>query len=133
MEQKRSSPAVLNPVCVFRQVSAVLGIAGSTPLASERPLSCRVPLPSAGGEQEYSAAWWASASRATQGCWGGGSGTLFPSWLVAPASLSAQVEARSASSFAFLLTLPVGVCWAKLLVQTAAKWRTRHHGTCKYS
>lgn len=115
MEQKSSSPAVLNTVYVFRQVSAVLGIAGSTPLASERPLSRRVPLPSAGGEQKHSAAWWARAARATRGCWGG-SGTLFSSLLVAPASLSAQVEARSASSLTFPLILPVGVCWVKLWV-----------------
>lgn len=117
MEQKRSSPAVLNPVCVFRQVSAVLGIAGSTPLASERPLSRRVPLPSAGGEQEYSAAWWASASRATRGCWGGALGHFFPPRLSLrlPCQLRLKPD-RPAPSLSFLRCPWASVgqsCWYK--------------------
>ena len=56
---------------------------------------CRCPLPER--NRQYSAVWWARSAKATRNCCVG-SWMEFPSSLVTPASLSAQVQRYCLSS-----------------------------------
>lgn len=109
-----------------------------------------MPLPSAGGNQQYSAVQWTPTAKATRNC-SVGSWMEFPSSLVTLASLSAQVQryhpssravavatvqGRLSDSSSFLLISVCGHLFSEAcccLYKQKAKWWFRHCRTCYFS